>query len=1092
MKQLLLFLFLYLLANVGTYTFAQQKNIFIKSLFVETGCDLIITTVYNHSVLFNKVTTSTYGEVKINDAYQYYGLQYAIIQFTVPYNTNNNLTGQIQDTNNATLRFDMNFLCPPQKTMTARLVYPLVYDRVTPVNIFVPLQLEAYKSFVEIGGFATDPRGLQCQAPGYDCTIYALRSDSVSGIGLFQMVLYPSVVKGIAQNINYQAPIPVGIAAMDNRYANITVPPLFSYPVRTQSSEVYTYGLNFFDASPLVSRDGSAPVATLITSSGPAGYTATPNTAFPADIRSIKPVKGSPEGVTKTLLLADVLTNVETKVYEMLPTLSLVNNFTLYFSRYANGDVKLTNRSDLEQNGFYPLSISFDLPVYQKCLVQSDVVETETSEVFTYPFGLMGSTTITHFTVTYLTSKYLAQTIPFDCFVGARGMVLSATNISTKPLPYVQSLDVIPVGGLKHLLKAKVIVPESGMRLLRVIFSSGEYVPLTKNDLVAGDMFNGTYERLFTLYNVTNLPGYSVDIMDHAGNINSFNLGYSDIAIGAPYTFMLNTWSISADDLTMLYFDTYVMNVTSSSVNNTLYFKCPKIQPDWKVSIKFGVKDENPLFVQFGYYDNKNSMFVIPFKVPARLYSREMQYVLQMEPPEATSYQLYSNLMPLYNAYGINVIEYRMIKDRFPTMPNLTIISSSADEMPPLIIEVKALPSTMVDLTSLTEKIMIGWNFTIEDQPNGFSHGVIRVVSDCYRMPRTYNFTVANRISGNDTVGVYQVMFEVAGIYRNQTYSALDVELFDTSMNRAYYSKFTSGQRTINPLAKAIDNYSNELYIRLGTLWSDYTLPIITQIQFNPPSLDVGGSDRSIYCKLFVNESEGMDTTHTPYVYLTAGLFETYKMPAVLVNQSGSLYIYEARGAVPYGFGASTGQAMVSVYGLMDTSQNTKGYPPSDLTNLVMKIRFTHTIPYIESYALGDNSKVTLYGKNFGVDPSKTIGTITPGNGSSYVVTSTVGSSLIQIYSLDAVTTTTMISVVVRNSNYPSNAIQFLYQPANSNTTNPTITCPNNCSGNGQCSKTLGCQCYDGWYGDDCTSKTIPQSAKYQYRYTNINLCVQC
>ncbi|GAM23345.1 hypothetical protein SAMD00019534_065200 [Acytostelium subglobosum LB1] len=551
---------------------------------------------------------------------------------------------------------------------------------------------------------------------------------------------------------------------------------------------------------------------------------------------------------------------------------------------------------------------------------------------------------------------------------------------------------------------------------------------------------------------------------------------------GTPVGFQTAQYVIGAEDLSVFYFNKYSMDVSSSSMTNSLYLNSSKILPTWRVTLVYGSRDENQFYEAEGKYEEDMSLFVIPFTVPARTMTRQMQYYLRLRPPGSN---YFSNDKRYGDYFGVRVIHGDLISMVYPNTSVINIISINGDEMPPMITSCTAYPSRFVNLAA-DGKMTIGWNITIEDSLNGFSRGVINVVSDIDGLERRFEITPANRTSGDMFKGIYQILFTVDSNFGNQTFTFLDIELFDSSMNRAQYITHSNDRTTLSPLSYLMQaDKILEFNIQLTTSSQDLTPPSLVSMEVLTPTVDVGSHMRQVQIRLTISETgTGYSIRHTPAVYLTGYLFETFKLDTTFMGMSdvGGAYSFMATGQLPFGFASNTftnvssSVALVSVYGLVDNSQNLIGYSTNDLPtslldlNKTIAIKYTHNIPIIDDYSI-ENGMITIFGKNFGDDIA--LNDLTQG----IRITKTYGAIVIAAFNFKVLDPkTTNISIQLSSNQYSSNIVVIQLRQPTQPIVTPTVICPGNppCFNNGDCSSTFGCQCYGTWYGQDCSSESIP------------------
>ncbi|GAM22609.1 hypothetical protein SAMD00019534_057840 [Acytostelium subglobosum LB1] len=435
---------------------------------------------------------------------------------------------------------------------------------------------------------------------------------------------------------------------------------------------------------------------------------------------------------------------------------------------------------------------------------------------------------------------------------------------------------------------------------------------------------------------------------------------------------------------------------------------------------------------------------------------------------------------------GATIIDCAILKTRFVNA-TVNVISTYADEFPPMIRLIKQHPAPTYLFPAISTKERIGWNITIEDHMNGFERGYINVTSNVDYTVRQIWFYLADRLPGsNATVGEYHVTFDIYNYTRSQRFTIQDIQLFDSSQNTATMTSGT-GQvsMTISPTAYINDDPHSSVYsIKLNAAGTDLLPPSIISLDVVTTSINVGSINRNVTIRFTVNVTSGVgyDMDRMPMVYLTGHVFEIFTMKSKHIGNME----FEASGYLPYGFGATHGKVLVSIYGLMDLSSNYIGYTNRDLVSLALgtptdiTITFDHTIPIIENVALGDGT-ITVYGRNFGTDPNKLEGYFN----STTAPKASFHSGIMLVFPFTQTNSSLSMSIQVSYNNQSSNQmgvevyVQAPVTPPPGTpppvTPNVTVTCPAaGCSHGGVCSPTLGCVCTPGWYGEGCDSEAVP------------------
>ncbi|GAM28469.1 hypothetical protein SAMD00019534_116450 [Acytostelium subglobosum LB1] len=995
-----------------------------------------------------------------------------------------------------TVRWNTTFLCDtPPPLILNKYSGPFVRNRVTPVLNASPGNYDSFQTLITINDPLKNIYGFYfCSSLAFKCHMLPIRSITADTT-LFQMVIYPS---NLASNYTgYTSPINITVSN-SGRATSIFFPPLVTTTTSlTKSYEVFDYNVG----TGLVPTRVVPNFSAMITSTPDANYFIHPNSTYQNDIlfyyRAIKPVMNTADGHIQSLVLAAVRSTWMQLLEITDRPLSLSNYTRAYPDDY--------NTYNADRSAVVPwlegkqFTTSFDLPSYRYCNYSYGLLFQSWGQDVSYPFG------VTHvdrgnfsLAFTFYANSYvpIGTTINLDCYFARPLISFPPPESSDLIEARIEEFEFKPFANNIYLVRAHILDDLSGFGRLLIYFSTGEIFDMDFHDIYAGDKFDGYYERVLILNNrTTSLPLYSMYLMDRGGTMAQLDFGWSTLT-GSPLGMATANYEIGVEDLTVFYFDKYVMDVSNGFMSNLLYLASPKIYPEWVVAITFGATQENPYYEATGFYDYSLGVFVIPFTIPARTMTHQLQYYISIRPPVYGTFSKFRQLA-IPSLTGAMVIYLEQLYKQFPNTSIINVISTFGDEMPPMITNVRAFPSVSPVLTvskpTATAVLSIGWNITIVDQLNGFLRGVISVSSDRDGLPRTFEITPNDRIAGTSMNGTYQIMFNVTSDYGNQTFTFMDIELFDTSMNRGKYTTYERTQETLSPIAYILKDPLQvaQLNINLTTSSKDITPPSLESLELLTPEIDVGTFRREVRVEYTVRDAGGMSPRHMPCVCLTGYIFELVKLRSTLIKQAGDLYTYSATVDLPYGFASATSgyadgknsYAYVSVYGLIDKSHNTIGYstdmlPANGRVNSTLAITYSHDTPIIESCTVA-NGLVTVVGKNFG-DNATLVDLGTRPNMPKIVYTKVKGSVVIGVYSFnyDQTNPTTLILQVENrpgNATYNSNVLQIQYYPP---AKVPQVQCPGTppCSNNGVCSPTFGCQCSGTWYGDDCSSQAAPNT----------------
>ncbi|EFA85846.1 hypothetical 127.0 kDa protein [Heterostelium album PN500] len=599
--------------------------------------------------------------------------------------------------------------------------------------------------------------------------------------------------------------------------------------------------------------------------------------------------------------------------------------------------------------------------------------------------------------------------------------------------------------------------------IFRIEVSSSKYIrsieiesfKLSPSNLIWGDSYNGVYE-LNCQFN-SPLP-YSVSITDEVGqkSVMSTDTFISNSAIQNIFTIK---------NITSFTFERNNLTVTSGPINNTLIFTVTNSTATTMIPIMtpgFGIEFQ-------GYYNYSLDAYQIDF------------YLL----PE-----FLTGIFEFKILNGHSHIDSGSLALKFGQQSQLMIVQSIGDIFPPMITDIQAYPDTNVKYSS-SSTIKFGWYVTIEDYPNGFSNGIVEVISNLDMASYTATIDKSNRVSGDKYKGKYLFTIFVDSGCRSQEFTIGNITLFDTGSLNV--------RSTFDPLTTIYGGISNdELYVNVTCktiIGRDF--PEIDKLIFTN-SVDVGSDDRSIN---FVIEAEdegsGVSQRHTPIVYLSSESLEIIPIPTTVQSAKGDSVTFEGNYILPFGWGMGS-TFTLSIYGIVDNHMNYVGYSANalkkDKFKYTIKRQFSLTTPIIESASGLSNirSTVTLYGRSFGVNPSDTTAYIDyqDGNGFAPINISFHSGIILQFKNLRPVKT--FIEMKIEVNGVTSNT-QTIYPvigdvistptptptvTSTPSTPEPTVTpppvCPGNppCNNRGRCTSD-GCQCNMPWDGPACQSQVI-------------------
>jgi len=258
--------------------------------------------------------------------------------------------------------------------------------------------------------------------------------------------------------------------------------------------------------------------------------------------------------------------------------------------------------------------------------------------------------------------------------------------------PYINSIDIIPLINGKYLIRTNLSCGQYGLKSLN--FES--FKKIIASDLVYGDNTNGIYEKvvymLSPVYNYQLITNYPFTTPIISSLFHNFEKG------------------IRFYDIKTFYFEKNDIDLSFGGVWNTLYLN--STNPDTTTIIPFklistteiGYNVINDDFEwDFLRWDFSLKMYKLNFYIPARIFTGPVHYYIYIQGIMADATTL-STFLP---------------------SSSLNVISSYADEMPPIINSIE------VSSSQQTNNIQtVVWKIKITDPLNGLESGNLTINSD--------------------------------------------------------------------------------------------------------------------------------------------------------------------------------------------------------------------------------------------------------------------------------------------------------------------------------------------------------------------------
>ncbi|KYQ90018.1 EGF-like domain-containing protein [Tieghemostelium lacteum] len=633
------------------------------------------------------------------------------------------------------------------------------------------------------------------------------------------------------------------------------------------------------------------------------------------------------------------------------------------------------------------------------------------------------------------------------------------------------SFSILPLNGMKMLVVINIQDDTPGFYRMDI----GPYISIMLYDLVSGDQYAGTYQKLIDYSKFNSFKNY-IEYYDIAGNkgVISGDLLDFKYPFVVPhfnnYVGLYGAMKISTIRFMIGGGKSNVIDLSEVGCQNRLYVNFTYPQKTMVVRLVL-----NPLVdaeslnqqsesddVYYGYWDDKANMFAIDFQIQARAFTGIVPYFIYY--PDLYFYS--------------HELQYMGFDDS----SQLYVHSEYADRMPPVVTKVTASPSNTV---LITVDSRISWIFTIEDPYNGFKSGIVKIRSNV--TPTFYTF---NLISNGQKLDNYTIGIDLKAPCTSEQFFIHYMELEDTS---GVISKYTSSKPSegISPLLKVMD--SDQLMISTICQFSSDTSPpsLVSYLQ-SVTTMDVLSNNREVTMYFILEDPSGLSSSNLPECYAQGVLLEQVIVRAEMVNQSQTQGTYVCNLQFPYGFGHAGSKIILSIHGFYDSVLNGGGLSSIMLSTLDPPGYITITknqdiAPIIESTSPLSNMGgfITINGRNFQ--------TSCQFNDIVVQVAYEKRLPIIMNFTIESYFNTIMyFNLPLQNK---PEIWLLLYCPSTGATTRnvfqvktytaqpiPTSPAPNKpcpgtpaCGGssNGMCNTYGRCICIDPWFGADCLSRNI-------------------
>ncbi|KAN0039807.1 hypothetical protein ACTA71_007044 [Dictyostelium dimigraforme] len=569
-------------------------------------------------------------------------------------------------------------------------------------------------------------------------------------------------------------------------------------------------------------------------------------------------------------------------------------------------------------------------------------------KLVSFPFGFIGgNSNLSFFSLSFL----FYQTHLLNSF----SIIFSGTNLnsysnsgstdSTPPMLFNYEIEISSYNSI--LFKLKLIDDQSGIKSIQT--SEFTYI-LFGESLSSGNSLNATLEfRIPFDSSITSLR-----ICDNAMNCYLYKLDSYYFFQLSNLTFLTspNTlFSIPKEfdvsdciqDITFKYND---LSVTDRSIANVMYLDIINFPTnrDFIMQILPNSGDTaSAIPINIVTYNSATNRFECEFIVPANINTGQVQYILTLN-----SYFIFSFSLP--SRFQLNIKE-----------------SLYMDFIGPIV--------TKVSRYQNGRPYVLGWNFSFENDINGYKDGYILVRSSIDMVVRNISGVLS---SGTIFSGTYNFSVTVSPNCISQNYTIFYAKFIDTQGQETIFDKMSILMVT-NPFYKLFNN--GEDFMNIGLICDSSLLstngitlnPILTSFTFSPSSiLEVYSNDRKMTFNYTASHPDGLiihDQVY-PIIYLSSYDQEFITgIQSTMINPINSTLVnYITTIEVPIGFGYP-GLIIVNCFGFISNAGTHSGYT----SNLLKESGFPYKIKpemntinilLTESSQLSSNGgKLLIYGR---------------------------------------------------------------------------------------------------------------------------------
>ncbi|KAM9958425.1 hypothetical protein ACTFIW_001290 [Dictyostelium discoideum] len=610
--------------------------------------------------------------------------------------------------------------------------------------------------------------------------------------------------------------------------------------------------------------------------------------------------------------------------------------------------------------------------------------------------------------------------------------------------------------------------------------------------LIEGDIYLGTYE-----FAMSPLYDSVIQLYDTLNNIQIIKK--DDFISLEPLTQFSNTQDMnfnfdlnSFNNITFLIND---LNLINNTVSNIMYLNSTDIPRD--LPMVLGLSDPVSLNREITYpfyYNSTSDLFYCKFIIPKNNIFGEIDFNILTQSGRG-----------YFNTF-LNIISSGFLPN------SLRVNQTYLDNQGPIFEKIERIGVNQIfsNVNGLGDKSrLIGWNFFIKDDYNGFESGFIKVIGSVDNSIYSFNFTSEDFSSGDKWSGSYQMLINVSYPCISQSFIITHVLLKDTNNIESEFKLYSEFEP--NSIKNPFLNFYNQSLV--DTIYLDFvcspnptdiSVQVLDSFSCSKTSVDVLGVDRIVEFTFKVSLAPGgIKKDQLPIVYMVSSKMEKVMCISNLTFINDTIASYSCSTEIPLGYGYPD-PILLSLYGFIGNNGFYNGFSTSDLMNhnsYYINTTISFGNPIIKSTGLfySDSDRLVIIGREFESTSLVFIDYNDDSTSTGFYkyndVIDTIESSIIILKNVKPTEKSFFIKVQNPNGKisniYKVIPIYFNIHPSVKPTETPSITVkptetpsinpPQLCIGNpicggsnqGYCVENVGCICYPPYVGVSCQSKVI-------------------